>query len=110
MSRYTRSHFGIRVSIIATLLGTSTTLLSGPAYSAYIEQNLVSDLPGVANIVDPNLVNPWGMSSSPTSPIWVSDNGTGLATLYNGIGQPQPLVVTISRLILLERHSHRPSV
>src|SRR4029077_12751188 len=37
---------------------------------------------------DPNLVNPWGMSSSSTSPIWVSDNGSDQATVYNGAGQP----------------------
>ena len=36
-----------------------------------------------AQITDPNLVNAWGISYTPTSPFWVSDNGSGLATLYN---------------------------
>jgi uncharacterized protein (TIGR03118 family) len=36
-----------------------------------------------AQVADPHLVNPWGISFSPTSPFWVSDNGTGLVTLYN---------------------------
>ena len=45
--------------------------------------------------VDPNLVNPWGMSYSPTSPFWISDQVTGRATLYTGTGAPQSLVVTI---------------
>jgi len=49
----------------------------------------------VAKFQDPDLVNPWGMSASPTSFIWASDNGTGLATLYTGDGQKQALVVTI---------------
>src|SRR5206468_9203908 len=40
-------------------------------------------------------VNPWGISHSATSPFWVSDNGTGLSTLYNGAGTKQGLVVTI---------------
>jgi uncharacterized protein (TIGR03118 family) len=44
---------------------------------------------------DPNLVNPWGIASASTSPFWVSDNGTGLSTLYNTSGTPQGLVVTI---------------
>jgi uncharacterized protein (TIGR03118 family) len=35
------------------------------------------------------------MSFSPMSPIWVSDNGQGLATLYNGAGVKQGLVVSI---------------
>jgi uncharacterized protein (TIGR03118 family) len=49
---------------------------------------------GAAN-VDANLVNPWGLTRSSTSPWWVSDNGTGLATLYGGTGAPVALVVTI---------------
>jgi uncharacterized protein (TIGR03118 family) len=49
---------------------------------SYCQVNLVSDLPGVAMLQDTNLVNAWGISFSPTSPFWISDNGTGLATLY----------------------------
>jgi uncharacterized protein (TIGR03118 family) len=45
--------------------------------------------------MDPNLVNPWGMSRSSTSPWWASDNGTGLSTLYNAAGVAQGLVVTV---------------
>src|SRR5262249_20254358 len=52
-------------------------------------------LPAAAH-VDPNLKNPWGVSFSPTgSPFWVSDNGAGVSTLYDGSGNPQSLVVTI---------------
>src|SRR5438874_12765867 len=60
-----------------------------------LQTNLVSDLPGVAQFLDPHLVNPWGISESATSPFWVSDNGTGLSTLYNTPGMPQALVVSI---------------
>ena len=53
---------------------------------------LVSDQPGVAPNTDPNLVNAWGLTSSPTSPWWVSDNGTDKSTLYRGSdGMPFPL-------------------
>jgi uncharacterized protein (TIGR03118 family) len=65
------------------------------ATSLYEQHNLVSDLLGVADYTDPNLVNPWGIASSPTSPFWVSNNHTGISTLYNGSGQPQALAVTI---------------
>lgn len=44
---------------------------------------------------DPDLVNPWGIASSATSPFWVSDNGTGKATLYNTAGVKQGLVVSM---------------
>ncbi len=61
----------------------------------YQQTNLVSDLPNIAKFQDPNLLNPWGLSHSPTSPWWVSDNGAGVSTLYKGDGTAVPLVVTI---------------
>jgi uncharacterized protein (TIGR03118 family) len=77
-------------------------LLPGTAFArpnsgggVYQQTNLVSNLPGKAPITDPNLVNPWGISYSPMGPFWISDNGTGLSTLYDGQGNIQPLVVTI---------------
>jgi uncharacterized protein (TIGR03118 family) len=73
----------------------SLGLQVGVCEDIYVQHNLVSDIPGMADFVDSNLVNPWGMSFSATSPFWVSDNGKGVTTLYNGIGQPQSLVVTI---------------
>jgi uncharacterized protein (TIGR03118 family) len=48
----------------------------------YRQAFLVSDQPGGALLQDTNLVNPWGVSFSPTSTFWVNDNGAGRATLY----------------------------
>jgi uncharacterized protein (TIGR03118 family) len=61
----------------------------------FTKTNLVSDIPGLANFQDPNLRNPWGMAFGPTSPFWISDQATGVATLYNAGGGQLPLVVTI---------------
>jgi len=68
---------------------------SGAPITSYFQTNLVSDIPGLASHFDANLQNPWGISSSPTSPFWVSDNGKGMATLYNTSGTPQALAVTV---------------
>ena len=69
---------------------------ANPHDNRFIETNLVSDgLEPAANI-DPKLINPWGVAESPTGPFWVSDNGSGLSTLYSSNGTPQPLVVTIA--------------
>ncbi len=54
-----------------------------PAGNAYLQHNLVADQPGVADFVDPNLVNPWGIYTTSASPFWVSDAGTGLSTVYS---------------------------
>ena len=48
----------------------------------FVQVNLVSDIPGLATITDPELVNPWGVSHSTTSPFWTSNQGTSTATLY----------------------------
>jgi len=70
--------------------------LSGIASAQkYSQTNLVSDIPGLAATTDPSLVNAWGIAFSPASPVWINDNGTGLATLYTGTGSIVPLVVTI---------------
>jgi uncharacterized protein (TIGR03118 family) len=81
----------------SALLSAMIVLLCGPlGASVFVQTNLVSDIPGLAAVTDPNLVNPWGMSFSPTSPFWVSDQGKNVSTLYNASGAPQggPLIVS----------------
>ena len=57
--------------------------------------NLASDVPGVARFTDPNLVNPWGIASSPTGPFWFAENGGGVSDVLDGRGEPFSLVVTL---------------
>src|SRR6266545_7452946 len=71
----------------------SATKAAEPA--PYVVHNLVSDLPGAADRVDPNLVNAWGLASLPTSPWWVADNETDVSTIYQADGTPASLVVAI---------------
>ena len=66
--------------------------------ASYRQTNLVSDISGLAATTDPNLVNPWGISHSTTSPFWISDNGTGVSTLYNGAGAKQDVLMNASIL------------
>jgi uncharacterized protein (TIGR03118 family) len=53
----------------------------------FTQTNLVSNIPGLATITDPLLQNPWGVSHSPTSPFWTSNQGTNTATLYRVTGK-----------------------
>lgn len=73
---------------------------AGSAAGRYVQRNLVSDGAVPAEHVDANLVNAWGITHSGTSPWWVSDNGKGVATLYDGEGVAQfgdvPLVVSVT--------------
>jgi uncharacterized protein (TIGR03118 family) len=63
---------------------------------AYHVHRLVSDQPGHAPHTDSNLVNGWGISAGPTTPWWVSDEGTDRSTLYQADGTAIPLVVTVT--------------
>ena len=62
-------------------LGVVVPVQAGPAF---VQTNLVTNDQTVnaAKITDTNLVNAWGVSHSSASPFWVSNNGTGTATLY----------------------------
>jgi uncharacterized protein (TIGR03118 family) len=60
--------------------------------TAYLATDLVSDRPGVAQVLDPNLVNGWGIALSSTGgAFWVSSEGSGLSTLYLGDVNGSPL-------------------
>jgi uncharacterized protein (TIGR03118 family) len=62
----------------------------------YQQRNLVSNTAALkAEQIDPNVVNAWGLAFNPYAFAWVANNGTGVATLFDGNGKPQPLVVTI---------------
>jgi uncharacterized protein (TIGR03118 family) len=70
----------------------------GQVRGAYVQTNLVSDIASMAAVTDPNLKNPWGLSASATSPMWVADNNAAASTLYRiarGAATPIPLVVGI---------------
>lgn len=60
--------------------------------SAYRQANLVSDSPGLAPVLDPLLVNPWGISKTGGSPFWISNAGSSTSTLYRGDVGGSPLV------------------
>jgi uncharacterized protein (TIGR03118 family) len=62
---------------------------------AYAVTPLVSDGVVSTPFTDPNLKNAWGVAFNPNGFVWVNDNATGKATLYDGQGKPQTLVVTI---------------
>src|SRR3954452_12842246 len=90
------------VAPLVVLAVALTGLLAGAGLAAgagYTVKPLVSDVPGLAPTLDPNLVNSWGIVSGPATPWWVSNQGTSTSTLYNAAGQrfptASPLVVPV---------------
>jgi uncharacterized protein (TIGR03118 family) len=90
---------GIRLAKLGIAVGFALFLSPRWAFAQkYIQTNLVTDpTSGIManNKPDANLKNAWGMARSTTSPWWISDNATGLSTLYDGAGNIQGLVVKI---------------
>ncbi len=82
----------VSVVAIVVLVASAAAALPGNSFTV---TNLVSDQPGVAQSVDPNLVNAWGLASGATSPWWVSDNGTDVSTLYRADGSKVALTVSV---------------
>lgn len=64
--------------------------------SAYRQTNLISDSPGLAPVLDPLLVNPWGISMTASSPFWVVNDGTSTTQLIRGDVGGAPLVLNTS--------------
>ncbi|HSC02303.1 MAG TPA: TIGR03118 family protein [Solirubrobacteraceae bacterium] len=75
---------GLTALIAAAAVAVPIAASVGATTNDYTQTNLISDIPGVARITDPNLVNPWGQATNGTSPLWVADNGADVSTLYVG--------------------------
>lgn len=84
-----------RTIALTASLGLVLMFISSTALAQYKLTNLTSNVSGKAKNVDPLLVNPWGLAYGPSAPFWVSDEGSGYSTLYNGKGVPQSLQVVI---------------
>ena len=81
------------VGVMVALLGIVAPAQAGPTFSVTnLITNNQADNP--AQITDPNLVNPWGVSFGPTTPLWVSNEGTGVASLYKITTSNQVSIVT----------------
>src|SRR5437868_10708430 len=84
------------IKVVAVILAVSALSATSARADSYSQTNYQSDIAGVAAHVDPNLVNPWGMAANSTgTTIWVSDNVTGVSTLYHLDGTAVSLVVSI---------------
>src|SRR6516162_9363300 len=97
-----------QVAVLSGLLALSTAIFADQGGNSqgnnsqgnsgksggYSVTNLVADQAGAAANQDTNLVNAWGIVAGPTTPMWVSDNGSGKSTVYDGTGALK-LTVTV---------------
>ena len=84
-----------RKSAFTICLGLAVMLVSSAALAQYQLKNLDSNQAQTAKFMDPLQVNGWGLARSSGGPFWVSDQGSGWSTIYNGAGVKQGLEVLI---------------
>jgi uncharacterized protein (TIGR03118 family) len=89
MLRHAAAAAAVTVALVA---GSASAGVKDDVFSVH---NLVGDSAGAATAADAALVNGWGLSAGPTTPWWVSNNGTSTSTLYNGSGAKQALAVSV---------------
>jgi uncharacterized protein (TIGR03118 family) len=82
---------GATIALTAALVASA-----GAGESSFTVTKLVADQTGAAAKTDASLVNAWGLTSTPTSPWWVSDNGQDVSTLYRADGSKVPLTVGVA--------------
>ena len=85
----------LRTTAVTASLALALLFSSGVARAQYQVTNLDSNQEKTARVVDPLMVNAWGLAAAPTGPWWTSDNGTGFSTLYDTTGAKVPLNVAI---------------
>jgi uncharacterized protein (TIGR03118 family) len=82
--RYVRTIGIATVAVVGSALVAASPADAHQQPNKYVQHNLVSDVPGMADLTDDQLVNPWGLAQGPTTPAWVADNGKDVATVYRG--------------------------
>jgi uncharacterized protein (TIGR03118 family) len=84
-----------RALTLAACFGFVLMLSSAALAQFYSYDILVANIPGKGVHTDTLLANPWGIAYGPGAPFWVSDEASGMSTLYNGTGVPQALQVIV---------------
>jgi uncharacterized protein (TIGR03118 family) len=92
MSRFSRSRTIATLAAGLVAVAIPASAAAAAAHGArptsdhgneFRQTNLISDLANQgAQVVDPNLQNPWGLALGPTTPLWVADNNGNVATIY----------------------------
>src|SRR5229473_788317 len=93
----------VRTVAVAATVALSLLLLlpvvaGAQSSGLYVQTNLVSDLPNIAEFQDPNLVNAWGLSHSPSGPsqfLFATEDGT--ISGWNPSVDPTEAIIVVDR-------------
>src|SRR5947208_826580 len=81
--------------ILGIALASNTQLALTASAAGYPPHVLVSNLPGVGDHTDPDLLNAWGLVVAPGGDLIVADNHSNLATFYKPDGARLPFAINV---------------
>src|SRR3954451_808349 len=88
---------GLALGVVATQAGSPALAHSRHHHSAFVQRNLVSDLAGRAELLDPAVKNPWGIAFGPNTPLWVSNDSNPAANCGEGCTpRPEDLLTQVT--------------
>jgi uncharacterized protein (TIGR03118 family) len=86
-----KSFFRSRPVLVAAILYAVLTPQWANA-AGYIQHNLASDVPLLADFTDPNMVNPWGLA---LAPFWICNNRSGTYNINGLTGAPTTTITIV---------------
>jgi uncharacterized protein (TIGR03118 family) len=87
---------GLALGVVTTQAGSPAVAHSRHDHSAFVQRNLVSDLPGRAEFLDPAVKNPWGIAFGEKTPLWVSNNFNPASNCGDCIPPPEDLLTQVT--------------
>jgi uncharacterized protein (TIGR03118 family) len=76
-----KSVIGLAILAICCVMLSATAMAQT---TAFVQTNIISDMPGTASVTDPTMINPWGVSVGPA--IWIDAANTGLVKVDTAAG------------------------
>src|SRR4051812_11099521 len=88
------------LGVVASQAGSPAVAHSRHHHDAFMQRNLVSDIPGLAELDDADLKNPWGIAFGEETPLWVNNAGDDAGQahkiqLFSGATRPDDPVVKL---------------
>jgi hypothetical protein len=86
----------VAAAALTTLVVPGGSATASAAHVGFTQVNLISDVPGLAQVTDFRVSNPWGVAMGPTTPLWVNNDNTATSQIWAGANGTDPLSLKLT--------------
>jgi uncharacterized protein (TIGR03118 family) len=86
----------VAAAALTTLVVPGGSATAAAAHVGFSQVNLISDVPGLAQVTDFRVSNPWGITMGPTTPLWVNNDNTATSQIWAGANGTDPLSLKLT--------------